>query len=120
MGERCDCEERVMSILIKGMKMPENCFECPWRCKVDPENLLCRISGEYFEETFSGTIQNRHKSCPLVPVPPHGRLGDLDALAESVITPGIFPPVVSSEVLVFLRNAPTIIPADPEEEATNV
>lgn len=71
-----------MSTLIKGMEMPKNCFECPWRCKVDPENLLCRISGEYFEETFSGTIQNRHKSCPLVPVPPHGRLGDLDALYE--------------------------------------
>lgn len=74
-----------MSILIKGMEMPENCFECPWRCKADPENLLCRISGEYFEETFSGTIQNRHKSCPLVPVPtPHGRLIDADALEKDI------------------------------------
>lgn len=63
-----------MGVYIKGMELPKNCFECPWRCKVDPENLLCRISGEYFEETFSGTIQNRHKSCPLIEIPPHGRL----------------------------------------------
>ena len=73
-----------MSVLIKGIEMPKNCFECPWRCKVDPENLLCRISGEYFEETFSSTIQNRHKSCPLVPVPPHGRLIDADALEKDI------------------------------------
>lgn len=75
-----------MSLLIKGMEMPINCFECPWRCKVDPENLLCRISGEYFEETFSGTIQNRHKSCPLVPVPPHGDLVDRAEMREIAIS----------------------------------
>ena len=108
-----------MGVYIKGMEMPKSCFECPWRCKVDPENLLCRISGKYFEETFSGTIQNRHKSCPLVPVPPHGRLGDLDALCESkdvladVGWPAAFLPISTIEA------APTIIPADPgEEEAT--
>jgi hypothetical protein len=118
-----------MSIIIKGMEMPTNCFECSWRCKVDPENLLCRISGEYFEETFSGTIQNRHKSCPLVPVPPHGRLGDLDALMEkdnddfSKIMEMTAPATVFSTALAdahtaiqeFLKAAPTIIPAEEGE-----
>lgn len=115
-----------MSVLIKGMEMPKDCFECPWRCKVDPENLLCRISGEYFEETFSGTIQNRHKSCPLVPVPPHGRLGDLDALARQIEherfhhthTDGLAARHHVAEYGHFLKaisEAPTIIPAEEGE-----
>ena len=99
----------MSDLLIRGMDMPKNCFECPWRCKVDPENLLCRISGEYFEETFSGTIQNRHKSCPIVPVPPHGRLIDADESIKKI-------PIVSYEIYenirTLLESAPTIIPAE--------
>ena len=104
-----------MSILVKGMEMPKNCFECPWRCKVDPENLLCRISGEYFEETFSDTIQNRHKSCPLVPVPPHGRLIDAAALLEDIRKNSVsyFADEFAHE---WVDVAPTIIPAEPAEE----
>lgn len=112
-----------MSILIKGMEMPKNCYGCPFFKQVDYWNKndetdilsKCKRTGEFTWESMNGYLPN----CPLVPVPPHGRLGDLDALAESVITPGIFPPVVSNEVFAFLRNAPTIIPADPittEEE----
>lgn len=98
-----------MSVYIKGMEMPKSCFECPWRCKVDPENLLCRISGERFEETFSGTIQNRHKSCPLIPVPPHGRLIDADALIAA------HEQVCSRSMKFNLDLAPTIIPAEEGE-----
>ena len=50
-----------MSILIKGMKMPKGCHECP---------LL------YVTHICDGT-----KSCPLVEVPaPHGKLVDADEL----------------------------------------
>lgn len=111
-----------MGVYIKNMDMPKNCFECPWRCKVDPENLLCRISGEYFEETFSGTIQNRHKSCPLIELQPHGRLIDADVLEvhdgwmnedrERNVQQTHITFVYSNDI----ANAPTIIPADPAEE----
>ena len=109
-----------MSVLIKGMEMPRNCFECPWRCKVDPENLLCRISGEYFEETFSGTIQNRHKSCPLVPVPPHGDLIDrreaiIDA-NERAYDFWLSDDEVNATIQ-FLKEQPTIIPAEEVKES---
>jgi hypothetical protein len=110
-----------MGIYLPNMEMPKNCFECPWRCKVDPENLLCRISGEYFDETFSGTIQNRHKSCPLAPVPPHGRLIDADALYSHIKDEQRKcndPHDGWSECQValgFVNTAPTIIPAEEGE-----
>ena len=51
-----------MSILIKGMEMPKNCSECP---------LVVCLSVE--------------SDCPLVPVPPHGRLIDADALMLKIL-----------------------------------
>ena len=72
-----------MSVYIPGMEMPTSCFYCPFRRKVDPENIRCIVTRELFEETFAGTIETRNRgNCPLVPVPPHGRLIDADALAE--------------------------------------
>ena len=47
-----------MSILIKGMEMPTSCHKCP---------LL-----------YVTSICDGSKDCPLVPVPPHGRLIDGD------------------------------------------
>lgn len=46
-----------MSILIKGMEMPKDCGKC-----------------------FVGDRTICSSACPLVPVPPHGRLIDADAL----------------------------------------
>ena len=53
-----------MSILIKGMKMPESCDMCP-------------IEGcEYINKKFT---------CPLVEIPtPHGRLIDADLFKEII------------------------------------
>ena len=58
-----------MSILIKGMEMPKKCGEC-LLAKLSPtgESLICNymLSRVSWEE--------RPFDCPLVPVPPHGRL----------------------------------------------
>lgn len=56
-----------MSVLIKGMKMPMGCYECPFE-----------VWGKcmFINYNVSGT---EPKSCPLVEVPfPHGRLIDAD------------------------------------------
>ena len=64
-----------MSVYIKGMEMPQNCGEC-LLAKLSPtgESLICNymLSRVSWEE--------RPFDCPLVPVPPHGRLIDADAL----------------------------------------
>ena len=43
-----------MSVYIKGMEMPTSCFYCPFRRKVDPDNIMCIVTREHFEETFAG------------------------------------------------------------------
>ena len=93
-----------MGVYIEGMKMPKE-GEHPLWIALHSDGTV-----EYNANKGDGW-----QMTTAVPVPPHGRLGDLDALAESVRNPGIFPPVVSSEVLAFLRNAPTIIPAEEGE-----
>lgn len=70
-----------MGVYIKGMEMPASCFACPFRIKVDPDNIMCIVTREVFEETFVGTIETRNRgNCPLVPASPHGALMDRDDL----------------------------------------
>ena len=56
-----------MSILIKGMEMPKNCFLCPLSV-LRGERLFC-------EQTKGEVVRAKIDSgCPLVELPPHGRL----------------------------------------------
>ena len=60
-----------MSILIKGMEMPQNCRTCPML--FDGHSYRwCNITGESLgiEEADNG----RNEYCPLIELPPHGRL----------------------------------------------
>lgn len=74
-----------MSILIKGMEMPNNCEECHLEsyCTLWVKaRILC---GEKFEDPKSrikATI--RHPDCPLVYIPPHDRLIDADVLMRKL------------------------------------
>lgn len=69
-----------MSILIKGIKMPKSCDECP--CYYETEGAWrneCEVLGkEYIADDY------RPEWCPLVEIHPHGRLIDADALIGSL------------------------------------
>ena len=65
-----------MSILIKSMKMPIVCPACPFFKRGD---LKCVLTGNTFD--LHEEI-DRKQDCPLVEIPPHGRLIDADALEE--------------------------------------
>ena len=58
-----------MSVVIRGMEMPNNCGACPLRL------AWCR------ERIY---MVNRPERCPLIPVPPHGWLIDADALKDTL------------------------------------
>lgn len=131
----------MSGIYIPGMEMPKSCFTCPFRRKVDPDNIMCIVTREVFEETFAGTIETRNRSnCPLVPLPDHGRLIDADALVadlkrqckEVFKTDAVSPndfwitrnqaynerlwTTWCESLFDYLKAAPTIIPADKEGE----
>lgn len=66
-----------MSILIRCMKMPTDCHNCPLGfgggcyCGTSADEYMCPDNG-------------RADWCPLIPVPPHGRLIDADALIKEM------------------------------------
>lgn len=119
-----------MSVLIKGMEMPTCCCVCP--CFND-EYCYCQTADK---DLGSIPIDHRHPDCPLVSVPPHGRLIDADALSAKIIeiveqqkyddfyaqtlsVGAILREVVNDlkgKTLDGYANAPTVIPADKDGE----
>lgn len=93
----------MSSIIVKGMKMPENCTRC------DYIGLNVAIGCP----VMSG-INGRATDCPLVALPDkHGRLGDLDALIHELNNshyPGA--PYVDAGISIAIGkvcDAPTIV-----------
>lgn len=64
-----------MSILIKNMKMPQNCGECPLYGHLSIHGNTFRFCRLTRMETRP---MGRRDDCPLIEVPPHGRLVDID------------------------------------------
>lgn len=60
-----------MSVLIKGMKMPENCCIC-WFSSHD----MCLVCGKDADDW----LEERPGYCPLIEVPDHGDLIDIEVL----------------------------------------
>lgn len=100
-----------MSVYIKGFPLPNNCGACPLRL------AWCR------ERIYMVT---RPERCPLVPVQPHGRLIDADALDDILADQSEDTynrthaqrswERALSAMRDYLDDAPTIIPADKEGE----
>lgn len=109
----------MSDILIRGMEMPTYCIDCPFM--VSRDNDDCILQSEEANETFESWEQMK-AGCPLVPVPPHGRCIDADALEDNNITYYAIPVLanVTDAALVIklkdIDNAPTIIPASKEGE----
>jgi len=102
-----------MSILIKGMEMPTSCFYCPmreWYIIHGEKITSCRVA-----KMLITNEDERPSFCPIVPVPPHGRLIDADALMKHEVfltCDGGKMPIVYSA---YIRYAPTIIEAEEDE-----
>lgn len=110
-----------MSILIHGTDMPKEGFvELLVR---DDGTVLqtgqsYRIDGKDYYSPYVGEIPNMYKAAQ---VPPHGRLGDLDELAEKhrelayEFSGANYDFHMTAKA--WVDNAPTVIPAEPKEEA---
>ena len=114
----------MSGIYISGMELPGHCWQCPFHDEVDDCIILKKscvaVWGEY----------RRHPDCPLVPVPDHGRLGDLDAMAKDETVAFISAQekmghdvigwqvntIVHAKIQKLIEDTPTIIPADKERD----
>ena len=103
-----------MSILINGMKMPECCDECVFMETQDSgfgNDYICGIS----KKDVDGVCD-----CPLIEVPPHGRLIDADALLKLIDSCMFSSDMVTTRALGmatnWLKESPTVIPADKDGE----
>ena len=117
-----------MSILIKDMEMPTSCGYCPFK-------YLTMEGDECMFDVAYTTYQSRPKDCPLIPIPPHGRLidaGSLIAVYERKIerhkeqaekaamkgagyTNDMYIIDRNRDIISALKAAPTIIPAEEEK-----
>lgn len=107
-----------MSVIVRGMEMPKNCALCKFR---GAGETWCPFT---LQEVPGNTIP---EDCPLIPVPPHGRLIDADALRAKMYHEAFETdsPMQRWDSGCWIRyktfermeeSAPTIIPA--EEETT--
>ena len=108
-----------MSILIKGMRMPENCIKCPMQfggmCYVMPAEVDESRVAPTVEEALK---QGKPDWCPLVEITePHGRLIDGDALQCKVDDIGLGYYEVLGVTEDTIDSAPTIIEAEGSEDA---
>jgi len=93
-----------MGVYIRGMEMPKNCDDC-----------LLGSDCPHDQSIDGYKMQGcRPRTCPLTPVPPHGRLIDADALTTSTAVP------LDGESYQYahidnIKAAPTIIPAEEGE-----
>ena len=73
-----------MGVLIKDMEMPKSCDVCPLLAETDDYHV-CYINEQFipWEWIDEHSAEQRHPKpswCPLIEIPPHGRLIDADAL----------------------------------------
>ena len=94
-------KEEKMSVLVKGMEMPKNCTFCEMWHGVD-----CH--------PYQGISppKSRPDHCPIIEIPPHGRLIDADKLLE-YWQPDHDRLFVVDYFIHTIEHAKTIIPAEP-------
>ena len=64
----------MSDVLIRNMKLPENCDDCEYE-------FACGY-GQHIDGYKM--LKGRPDRCPLIALPPHGRLIDADALAKQL------------------------------------
>lgn len=114
-----------MSILIKGAKMPKECEYCMFAGFGGEENeyYVCMLNGKWKGRNRDG----RMESCPLVEIPPHGRLIDADKLEYNSIgcwaPDEVRPPQDDTEWLISKyeidEEAPTVIESEEQEHGVH-
>lgn len=110
-----------MSVLVNGMKMPKyGCRDCIF-VNFNWYGDVCPILKKEVTENIARC--GFHPDCPLVEVPPHGRLADIDAVISVLEEMSKeYPPDSIGRYWIsnfsdILKAASTVIPATEASEA---
>ena len=112
-----------MSVLITGMKMPQNCDACPMLY----EYRFCALTDDHASSIEWKTEEKRMPNCPLVELPDHGDLIDRSMLIggfadwyiqESPMYLGDSKVVAETigDAMKAIEAAPVVIPAERSEK----
>lgn len=113
-----------MSVLVKGMDMPECCGACKLSSQISMSLgsvLRCRIVGHVGASSYDphDVLNKRHPDCPLVALPDkHGRLVEFIDVATTLDEDSGTEEVCVGDVMrayCEMRNAPTIVEAEDEQ-----
>ena len=96
-----------MGVYIKGMEMPKSCAEC--RFFVD---VWCyAFEADDWRNAYNRPPKGeRLDNCPLVPVPPHGRLVDADRIGFAMMDAAN-----ADQALAMVDDAPIVLEAEDGE-----
>ena len=104
----------MADLLIKGMKMPENCAKCPFS---EADYGYCTADIRLRD---AGYVEQRPEWCPLVEIPKHGRLIDAGELCKGLLerwetadknAESVISQVMSDIVTPIVIGTPTVIEA---------
>lgn len=96
-----------MGVYIKNMEMPKSCGYCPMLDDYG-DYPVCNLTKEQRGYNFPVAVKRMDK-CPLIPVPPHGRLIDADRFSTVLMNDEY------QDAFHILAQTPTIIPAEEGE-----
>ena len=94
-----------MSVLIKGLKMPQNCDACPMLY----EYRFCALTDDHASSIEWKIEEKRMPNCPLIELPDHGDLVDRDELYVNTMD--------YCDLEEKIWNTPAVIPAEKSEES---
>ena len=98
----------MSGVYIPNMEMPKRCEDC-FCYRHNYDHAYCNISST----NVLGHGNARLNNCPLIPIPPHGRLVDADALFEKVYEfYGEDCETAENWMMGKINDAPTIIEAE--------
>lgn len=107
-----------MAFIVKGLNMPTCCDMCEF-CIQDFDNLVafCSASNIYWNNISDVPYDKCHPSCPLIELPPHGRLIDADKLLTDRMKSKYYhlPNGDTAIPIIDIEHAPTVLEAEDEE-----
>ena len=102
-----------MSVIVKGMEMPKSCSKCRWFDMGGGYGYQCTLLHKSFDMWNKISVA-RDKECPLIELPPHGRLIDIKSVEDGkfVTVGNDYQRWWNGALESVIDNAPTVIEAE--------